>query len=236
MGTGKAMFGSMFGRFIFRDAKVARIDAPSPRFRRITFEGTALCDVAWQAGDKLQVFLPTVGTRAYTPLHWDDTRGATALLVYLHGDAPGAAWARALTEGAATQLFGPRRSLSAPDGEPVVVFGDETSFGLAHALTQRPTGREARAVFEVGDIAESRAMCDQLGLSATLVRRAADDAHLAELHERLTEARRGNAAATLLMSGRAHAIKTLRSRMRAAGEAPPSSTKAYWSVGKAGLD
>lgn len=235
MGTAKAMLGSVLGRFMFRDARVTRVDTPAPRFRRIALEGAALANVGFRAGDKLQVFLPSVGTRAYTPLDWDEARGATTLLVYLHGDAPGARWAGALAHGAAVQLFGPRRSLSAPNAEPVVLFGDETSFGLAHALAGTKA-REVQAVFEVGDVAGARAMCDELGLAATLVQRSADETHLIGLHQQLSESRRRHAAATLLMSGRAHAIKTLRSRMRAAGEAPPASTKAYWAVGKAGLD
>ena len=236
MGTAKAVLGSVFGRFLFRDATVARVETPSPRFRRIALRGAALANVGWQAGDKLEVFLPLVGTRAYTPLDWDEAQGATTLLVYLHGEAPGTAWARTLAEGASVQLLGPRRSLAAPGSAPVVVFGDETSVGLAHALAGTEPARPLRAVLEVEDVAASRAVCDQLGLTATLVPRAADDAHLPEVHRRLSESWGVHTAATLVMSGRAQAIKTLRSHMRGAGEAPPACTKAYWSVGKAGLD
>lgn len=236
MGTAKAVLGSVLGRFIFRSCTVTRVDALSPRFRRIRLTGPALTGAAWQPGDKLQVFLPAVGTRAYTPLDWDEAQGATTLVVYLHGDAPGTTWARALVGGESVQVLGPRRSLARPGAPATVLFGDETSFGLAAALSRQEPARPVHAVLEVDDADEAATVLAALDVRATLIPRATADAHLADVQLRLREALRDHAGAALLMSGRAHAIQTLRSRLRKDGAAPAITTKAYWSLGKAGLD
>lgn len=59
-----------------------------------------------------------------------------------------------------------------------MLFGDETSFGLAAALQSRPAAGEM--VFEVSGAAESCAVLTAIGLGrATVVERRDDDAHLA---------------------------------------------------------
>ena len=62
-------------------------------------------------GDKVQVFLPDIGMRTYTPLSWE-TRGATTFLAYVHGDTPGATWAKRVKAGDEVSFFGPRIAIS----------------------------------------------------------------------------------------------------------------------------
>ncbi|OJT26981.1 NADPH-dependent ferric siderophore reductase [Archangium sp. Cb G35] len=239
MASGKAILGSMLGRFLFRDARVARVRDVSPHFRWVELEGEALRGVSWSAGDKVQVFLPGMGMRTYTPLAWDAARGATQLLVYLHGNSPGAEWGRNMRVGDGCQFMGPRGSLALTSLQgPVVLFGDETSFAVAHTLRNLRAGAEGvEQVFEVSSREESETVLREFHLpDGALVERAPGDGHLPAVAERLGDALKRRPGAHLVMTGRAQAIQALRARLRADGVGAPQKVKAYWSVGKRGLD
>ena len=75
--TAKAFVKGVIGRLVFRDATVTRAEALGPHFRRLVLGGPGLGGATWSPGDKLQVFLPGVGTRAYTPVRWDAAAGET---------------------------------------------------------------------------------------------------------------------------------------------------------------
>ena len=76
----------------------------------------------------------------------------------------------------------------------------------------------------------------ELGFEGQDVERKAGDAHLARVHERLRDVLRAKPDATLVMTGRAQSIQALRSRLKGDGERATPKVKAYWAVGKAGLD
>ncbi|MCP3145211.1 siderophore-interacting protein [Pyxidicoccus xibeiensis] len=239
MTSGKAIIGGMLGRFLFRDARVEQVREVSPHFRWMELAGEALRDVAWHAGDKVQVFLPQVGMRTYTPLAWDAARGATQFLLYLHGDTPGAKWGREVRVGDRCRFFGPRGSLALAALEgPVVLFGDETSFALAHTLRNLRAGTGGvEQVFEVSSRAESEAVLGEFRVEgSTLVERAPGDRHLSTAAAALQAAVARRPGAHLVMTGRAQAIQALRGQLRSAGVRAEQKVKAYWSLGKAGLD
>jgi NADPH-dependent ferric siderophore reductase len=232
MASGKAIIGSLLGRLVFTKARVSEVASLSSSFRRVVLEGDGLAGTKWSPGDKLQVFLASGDMRTYTPLSWDSERGLTSVVLYVHGDAPGAQWARTLAQGDAVQFFGPRKSLRLADAKgPQVLFGDETSFGVAVALSSLRQGRDLELVFEVSRAAECRSVLNSLGLTATLVERAPGDVHLAELVERLQAAER--AGFSPVFTGRAQAIQALQ---RSLGRTFRGPTVAYWSLGKRGLD
>ncbi|AFE05388.1 hypothetical protein COCOR_03690 [Corallococcus coralloides DSM 2259] len=236
MANAKAMLGSMLGRFLFTEAKVTQVREVSRAFRQIDCEGPALRGQGWTPGDKVQVFLPGLGMRTYTPLSWDEARGATSFLVYLHGDSPGAKWGRDVRAGDPVQFFGPRRSVALESSDaPVVLFGDETSFAVAHAF-RTGAKRDVTPIFEVTRREDCAPALRELGFEGQDVERTAGDAHLTQVHERLREALRAKPGATLVMTGRAQSIQALRSRLRGDGERATPKVKAYWAVGKTGLD
>lgn len=233
----KAFVQGAVGRLLFRNATILRADALGPRFRRLVLRGPELAGVTWTPGDKLQVFLPGVGTRTYTPTRWDGSAGETELIAFLHGQGPGARWASDVQVGDTVQVFGPRGSLVV--GGSSVVVGDETSLGLVCAQ-----GPEPRAVLEVTSPSDVQAALDALELSGiTLVERAADDAHGPALVDAVARALAepspaGHArAAELVSSGRAAAIQIVRRGLKARGiDLGRGRTKAYWAPGKTGLD
>lgn len=225
-------------RWLMRPARVAAVETLSPRFRLIELEGGALKDVAWTAGQKIQVAMGAgLSARTYTPMSWDASRGRTRLLAFAHGEGPGSRWASGLRQGDICQFFGPRRSLDLAGLEaPVILFGDETSFGLAAALRDTLQAGGALHMFEANDAAEPQQALDAISLGqARLIARSADDAHLAAIEaEMLRLAANG---AQFVLTGKASSIQRI-SRALKAGSVASSriKAKAYWAPGKTGLD
>lgn len=222
-----------------RPARVTAVETLSPHFRLVDLEGDALKDVAWAVGEKVQMAMGSgLTARTYTPMSWDADRGATRILTFSHGEGPGSRWASGLRAGDTCQFFGPRRSLdlSGLEKTPVVLFGDETSFGLGAALRDSPLGAGATYVFEASDLAESRSVLESIGLGdATVIERTTGDAHLAEAETEL--ARLAAGGAQFILTGKASSIQQMSRALKAAGVGSERvKAKAYWAPGKTGLD
>lgn len=219
-----------------RPARVTAVETLSPRFRLVDLEGDALKDVAWAIGQKVQMAMGSgLTARTYTPMSWDADRGATRILTFSHGEGPGSRWATGLRVGDTCQFFGPRRSLDLSGLEtPVVLFGDETSFGLGAALGDSPL--DATYVFEASDLAEARPVLESIGLgNATLIERIADETHLAGAEIDLV--RRAKSGAHFILTGKASSIQHMSRALKAAGVGSARvKAKAYWAPGKTGLD
>lgn len=225
-------------RWLMRPARVAAVETLSPHFRLVDLEGEALRNVAWTPGQKVQVAMGSgLTARTYTPMSWNADSGGTRLLTFAHGEGPGSRWASGLRAGDTCQFFGPRRSLDLSGfASPIVLFGDETSFGLAAALRESHQGARALHVFEVSNVAESRRVLEALGLAqATLIERIADDAHLAAAEaEVLRLAAHGT---HYVLTGKASSIQRVSRALKAAGVVSSRlKTRAYWARGKTGLD
>ncbi len=225
-------------RWLMRPARVAAVETLSPHFRLVELQGEALRNVAWTAGQKVQVSMGSgLSARTYTPMSWDADSGKTRLLTFAHGDGPGSRWASGQRVGGTCQFFGPRRSLDLSGlGSPVVLFGDETSFGLAAAFRHNPQADGAIHVFEASDVAESRQVLEAIGLGqATLIERIADDAHLATAESELL--RLAASGAHFVLTGKASSIQRVGRALKTAGVVSSRvTTKAYWAQGKIGLD
>lgn len=225
-------------KWLMRPASIAAVETLSPHFRLVDLEGDALREVAWAVGQKVQVAMGAgLTARTYTPMSWDADRGGTRVLTFSHGDGPGSHWASGLRAGHTCQFFGPRRSLDLADlVSPVVLFGDETSFGLGAALRDSPLGAGATYVFEASDLAEAHPVLEAIGLGdATLIERVADEAHLAVAETELTRLAAGGAH--VILTGKASSIQHMNRALKAAGVASfRVKAKAYWAPGKTGLD
>jgi ferric-chelate reductase (NADPH) len=219
-------------RLIFRELQIKERRVLSPHFLRMKLSGAK--GASFTPGDKLQLRVAATAMRTYTPFAFDASAGTFELLVYLHGEEPGTHWARNTAEGSRAFGLGPRGSLDLPGTAPIVLFGDETSFAVTRAL--RDAGASVEAVYEVRDRQESSAALADLGLARhTLVTVAPNDAHLGEVHAALAKLARADVR--LALTGKAQSIQALRSRWKAQPlPFAKQKTKAYWSVGKRGLD
>lgn len=227
MSSAKALLGAVAGRFLFRAATVTAVERIGRAFVHVHVEGDDLRGAPFVPGDKVQIFLPRIGMRTYTPLGWQGH--ATSFVAFLHGDGPGAAHFQAARAGHGWQLFGPRRSIDtrAVDG-PLVVAGDETSIGVAVASARARPGREVSVVLEAADVDDTRGAVTALGLDrVAVVERGAAASPLAALVER---------GAAPVFTGRAATIQVLQRDLRARGLRHRGPTKAYWAEGKRGLD
>jgi NADPH-dependent ferric siderophore reductase len=241
--TGRGPAGGIEGaltRLFTRSATVSQLRVLDERFRLVTLSGEALRGVRWAPGQKLQVALGGWVYRTYTPLCWDALAGSTQLLLFLHGESPGSAWGRALQVGDPCMLFGPRDSLDLSRlARPGLLFGDETSFALAHALRFTPGGAAGvRMVLEVDEQRAARDILEHIGIGdAELIERKPDDSHSAEVERIAVELLQAHSIKSCALSGKASSIQRLSKRLRALGLSRREiQTRAYWAPGKVGLD
>lgn len=224
---------------LMKRATIVAAEPLSHRFRLITLEGPELAGVAWTPGHKVQIAMGSAFVaRTYTPIDWNASTGRTRILGYAHGHGPGSLWVRSVQPGDQCDIFGPRKSLDVRHlSGPLAIFGDESSIGLAHALSQADRTRSVTCHFEVDDVESGRRVVAHLGLGlddVALVARRGDDAHLETIEAALPLVA---ADATFLLTGKAGSIQRLRQALKHL--AVPASrlvTKAYWAPGKTGLD
>jgi NADPH-dependent ferric siderophore reductase len=232
--SARDLLDDVLAKLLLRELKISSVRDVSPGFRLLELHGPTLVGAKWSPGDKLQILLST-GSRTYTPFAFDRKTGTLSLLVFVHGDTPGASWGRNARFGDKVRVFGPRGSINLQElASPVTLFGDETSFAVAKALRDsRQSG--CAFVFEVGEPAIATEVLTALGIEgAHLVVRRDQDAHLVEVEERLArEAAR--ASASLVLTGRAPAIQKLRGGLKTR-RLTVQESKAYWAPGKRGLD
>ncbi|MHA6781024.1 SIP domain-containing protein [Pseudonocardia saturnea] len=89
--------------------------------------------------------------RDYTPRRFDPVSGELDLDVVLHGDGPGAEWARTARPGDALHFAGPKSSLVLPDDvDWMLLAGDETALpAIGRFLDDRPVDVPVQVVVEV---------------------------------------------------------------------------------------
>lgn len=226
------LFESAVQKLFTRPARVVEIENIGP-YRLVTLGGDALRNASWTAGDKIQIQLGGWVQRTYTPLDWDADNGRLRILIFLHADGPGTQWARALRQGDSCVVFGPRKSVRLAEPQPsLIFFGDETSVGLAAALTP------AEILLEMNAPAASAGVLAMLGLQhAQLCARHRDDAHIAGLGNQLLAMLQAQPEAEIVLTGKASTIQHLaRLLRRQPGPAALRHSKAYWATGKSGMD
>jgi NADPH-dependent ferric siderophore reductase len=221
--SAKGLVLDTFGRAFTRAARVTAVRDLGQGLRVITFAGP---DAGWTPGDKIQVVLPSRDVRTYTPSRWE--RGELDIIAFDHGDGPGSAWSRRVRVGDELRFVGPQRSLKR-SSRPTVLFGDETSIGLAIAFSHAPL----TTILEVGTRAIAPIITELV--TATCIERTAGDGHARDVATAIAHALRAPGA-ELVMSGRAQSIQIVRTHLRAHGITGKPANKAYWSVGKTGLD
>jgi len=239
-GTARAPSGieGAITRLFMKRATVSECRELGEQYRLITLSGEALRGVKWLPGQKVQVALGNWVYRTFTPMSWDAQRGSMQLLLFQHGDAPASAWGRAVKVADSCTLFGPRDSLELSDlDRPALLFGDETSFGLAHALRFTPRGASGvRLLFEVTSRPTAQEVAEQLGLGdVELIERRPDDGHMHEAERIAVD--QAPSVQSWALSGKAPSIQRLNKRLRSLGiPRGRIRTRAYWAPGKVGLD
>lgn len=225
-------------RMFMKHASVVDVVPIGGGFYWITLESPQFKGAAWTPGQKIQVAVGSGFTsRTYTPVEWDEAAGRTRILAYAHGAGPGSDWARAVKPGDECDIFGPRASLDLSRlSGPVLLFGDETSFGLGLAMSRQLYAGGIEFAFEVDSVETSERALGELDLAGSRrIAKHGDDSHLAEIEGRLPALAQSNA--TFVLTGKSTSVQRLRHALKRL-DVPTSRlmTKAYWAPGKAGLD
>ncbi len=167
-----------------RQVQVARVEAVSPRMRRITFTGEELAEfTSASPDDHVKLYFPSPGqdrpvlptpqangeasnpagvaapfVRDYTPVRIDLDRRELAVEFVIHGDGPASSWAAQASPGQWIGINGPRGSMLTPGGYGTyLLMGDETALpALARFLEEMQPGTRAIVFVEVADEAEER--------------------------------------------------------------------------------
>lgn len=224
-------------RMLMKQAQVVDVETVADGFRLITLESSEFKGVPWTPGQKMQIAMGSAFVaRTFTPIEWDEIAGRTRILGYTHGNGPGSSWVDTVEPGAECDIFGPRSSLDAGriDG-PAVVFGDETSIGIACAIGRRARGN-TQCLLEADSADNTRPVLAHLGLDRSeLFERTASDAHLHVIESRLPAL--VATGATFVLTGKASSIQHLHRILKSLG-VPRGRimNKAYWAPGKTGLD
>lgn len=227
---------SLVNSLLLKRTRVRAVEALGEHFRLIDLVGDDPAALKFQPGDKVQVRVAPWTMRTFTPLVnvTSDPAAAPAgslrLLVFHHAATPAGAWVRALSTGDEVEFFGPRRSIPLETlSGPHALFGDETSVGVAQAL--HTCAGHHRSYLETDHPAELREVLERLQMhETTVVQRERADEHLGELAQQLRAL-----AGALVFTGKAQSIQALRAHL-GAEKRRIAKTKAYWSVGKVGLD
>ena len=227
----------MLIRIFMKRATVVDCEPIGEDFRLITLDSPQFKGIAWTPGQKIQIALGSAfSARTFTPIEWDSAAGRTRLLAYAHGAGPGSDWIRSARHGDECDIFGPRASLDVSRAAgPVVIFGDETSLGLAFATARHDPSR-VQCLLEVNSPEDARHILVQLGLGATeLFARQQGESHLVDIESQLPAL--AATGATFVLTGKANSIQRLRRTLKAL-DVPASRlvTKVYWAPGKVGLD
>lgn len=226
MSTVKKILVKILGPFILSKSKIVSNEQLSPHFHLLTIQGKSL-KKEWIPGQKIQVQLKDDQMRSYTPSSWDSKTGVMQTLVYMHGKGPGALWARDAKAQSKVIILGPKKSLNiAPETKTVIFFGDETTFGLAHAIKKNLPAIKFHFFMEAQDPAESSTILKRFDLEDALC------VSLDKLDLLGPEIRRiytDDTFTKIVLSGKQQSIVALRLQLYSLNiPASAISTKVYW--------
>jgi ferric-chelate reductase (NADPH) len=220
-------------------ANITEIYELNESFCILTLQGEALQGKKWTPGDKIKIMLGGWVQRTYTPMSWDAEKGQAQLLIYLHGDSPISRWLDSLKVGDDCVFVGPSKSIDLTRvKQDALLFGDESSLGLAAALQQVPEQHRVMMLFEVTAPALSVPVINHLKLRhVETFTRTQGDMHLTEVNDWVATWLVKNKAAQFVLTGKATSIQRIRQLLKRYDiSSSRFQSSAYWNPGKAGLD
>lgn len=207
--------------------RVISNDQLGPHFNLLTIKGSDLKKAQWIPGQKVKLSIDNGDTRSYTPLSWDTDEGVIKTLIYMHGNGPGALWAQQVKPQEYVEVHGPKSSLKLEGHvNNILFFGDETTFGLAHALKKYKTNLKIEFFFEATYLGESAAVLKTLELDNSTLNSTAEIVELSELIYNKYLEKNGP---LIVLSGKQQSIVTIRKDLLAKGiPAAHIYKKVYW--------
>lgn len=230
----ESRFARLVKKWVLRDVTLQRKQQLSRDFVLLEFSVNYRNPIAWVPGDQVQLSLgPGFIARTFTPTHWNSQTQSFQILIYLHNQGPGCHWAANSAVGMQSSMFGPRKSIRAPEADgPLLLIGDESCFGLAVAMQRQGL----RCLFEVGQVEACQTVLDQMGVQhGTLIRRETEDGHWRQMEKEILKLDADGSH--YLLAGKASSIQRSLRWLKIHGVSNQRiHSKAYWAPGKTGLD
>lgn len=214
----------------------------TPSMRRVSFVFDGVETFVYEPGQALVFAIPTpdggLGRRDYTIRSLDRNTGRLDVDFVLHGDAPGASWARNAAVGDVLEARGPRGAtvFDAEAGWHLLV-GDETCIpALFHILEEMPEGTPAAVFIEVGGPADEQPVETAATLALTWVHRTAQRAELdTGLMDRLEAFDFPEGRGHAYVIGETGKVRQMRRSLIERGlEKDQVSAEGYWRPGRIG--
>jgi NADPH-dependent ferric siderophore reductase len=223
-------------------AVVESVELLAPRIRHITLAGPALSGLAWIAGQQVRLQVPAsgvidrlVGTRR-TYSVWDYDGQHLELVIFDHGDGPGANWARTARPGDQLLLLKPEGNFTTTAAAYHLFVGEETaSAAFGPMLRALPADAAVHAVIEVETPQEQL----KLDRDVTwLYRHGASAASSASLLDAVRQLDLPDEPGICYLAGEAKTIQLIRAHLVRDRGWPRRSvlTKPFWTPGKKGLE
>jgi len=114
---------------------INHIEALSPSLKRISFKGD-FNKINFPIGAYIDFRVNSTDARRYTVSQVDLEKGILEIIVHVHGEGPGSHFMNNLKNGDVIDLNRPRseRNYYPKSAQRLLIFGDETSLGLACAF------------------------------------------------------------------------------------------------------
>ena len=226
MSTLKKILVKILGPFILSKSKVVSNEQLSPHFHLLTIQGKKL-KKEWVAGQKIQIQLKDDQIRSYTPCSWDSKAGVMQTLIYMHGKGPGALWAKSVKAQNKVIVLGPKKSLSLEQEiKTLFFFGDETTFGLAHAIKKNYPAIKFHFFMEANDVKESSIILKKFDLEDALL---VTLDNLDTIGLEMAKIFREDDFTKIVLSGKQQSIVALRTKLYSQNiPAKFIGTKVYW--------
>ena len=223
----KKILLKILGPVVLSKSKITSNERLSPHFQFITIKGNSLKKTQWIPGQKIQIQLEHDEMRSYTPSSWNSETGEMQTLVYMHGKGPGALWARDAKVNEPVVVLGPKGSLKLEDTtHTVLFFGDETTFGLAHALQKYTENKKYFFFFESNDTHEAEMILKKFDLDQALIYSLNQ---YDQVSKSIAEIFKQNPGAQIVLSGKQQSIVAIREKLYSM-QVPKEqiSKKVYW--------
>ncbi|PJZ84281.1 FAD-binding oxidoreductase [Leptospira harrisiae] len=233
----KRSIKSVFSIFLTQ-TKVSKIEQLADGFLLIEMTGTKLKEAKWIPGSKVQVDVGNLTYRTYTPISVDKNEGKLSFICFKRSEGPASTWIHSLKVGNPCEVFGPRESLDFSNmEEDAILFGDETSFGIAKVL-QNNVKKKSHTFLELTSLEAGKEALSHLGLTGhRIMERSLDGSHLQTITKEIFELISKIPEAKLFLTGRASSIQQVRTYLKNSG-IPTNRimVRVYWADGKKGLD
>jgi NADPH-dependent ferric siderophore reductase len=223
--------------------QVTAVEPLGPRMRLIRISGDGMTGLTYKPGQQVRVTVAEspaaldwlVGTlRTYSV--WDYDGSTLELVVFDHGEGPGATWGRGVKPGDDLQMLKPQGNFTLGDASYHLFVGEETaSVAFGAMLRAMPPNARALAVIEVDEPEDALPLTGEVRWHYRYGASAADSKTLLEA---VRQEPLPDEPGIAYLAGEARTIQAVRSYLVKERGWPRRSvlTKPFWTPGKKGMD